>query len=138
MTRDDFIQAIREKPQDEALRFVASDWFEENNEPETANRLRHGPIVPVIEETLESLQSSYDWEEVFGEGTGGNCGNKTDPCPPGSDVDCTPPSLKDVVKIIAAKVDHGDFAETTCVGVFVLKDGRYLLASGSCDTTGWD
>jgi hypothetical protein len=80
--------------------------------------------------------NNYDWEEVFGEGTGGNTDKTTDVCPPGSSVDPTPPMREDVVEIIAM-VD-GEKDEADWVGVFRLKDGRFLLAYGGCDYTGWD
>ncbi len=90
----------------------------------------------VIEETIESLLESYDWAEVFGEGTGGETDNKTDECPPGSNVDRTPPKRSDVEEIIA--LVNGENDGPDWVGVFKLKDGRYLVASGGCDYTGWD
>lgn len=86
--------------------------------------------------TLEQLRTSYDWEEVFGEGGGGNCDQQTDACPPGSDVDTTPPKRADVAEVIAAV--NGENDESSWVGVFRLNDGRFLVAQGSCDYTGWD
>ncbi len=80
--------------------------------------------------------NNYDWAEVFGEGTGGNCDQQTDPCPPDSTIDTSPPKREDVARIIAMVDGENDEAEW--VGVFELKDGRFLLASGSCDYTGWD
>jgi hypothetical protein len=84
--------------------------------------------------TLDELQQSYDWAEVFGEGSGGNCDKKTDAvgaCSP------TPePSRADVAEILAMRDGEND--GDVWIGVFRLKDGRYLHASGSCDYTGWD
>ncbi len=85
---------------------------------------------------LEKLKDAYDWQEVFGEGSGGNCDKQTDPCPPQSTIDTTPPSIADVVEIIAAV--NGENDEYSWVGVFRLADGRYCVAEGSCDYTGWD
>lgn len=96
-------------------------------------------MQPVKEITLESLLTSYDWENVFGEKGcygGGNVGDETDPCPPGSDVDTAPPTRKDVKEIIAAVNGQND--EESWIGVFLLRDGRYLFAYGWCDYTGWD
>lgn len=85
---------------------------------------------------LTNLKDDYDWREVFGEGGGGNTDKETDPCPPGSDIDTTPPNIADVVEVIAAVNGENDGPEW--LGVFLLKDGRYLVAEGSCDYTGWD
>lgn len=89
-----------------------------------------------IEITLDELRDSYDWAEVFGEGGGGNCNNETDACPPEADINCTPPTRADVVEIVAAVNGENDGPEW--IGVFLLRDGRYLVAEGSCDYTGWD
>lgn len=135
-TRQQFIEAIRENPDDEATRFVFADWLEENGDMPTANRLREGAVKPVRDISLDALSDDYGWGEVFGEGSGGNCNKKTDPCPPGSDVDCTPPSRADVVEVIASANGENDGPEW--IGVFRLRDGRFLLAYGGCDYTGWD
>lgn len=90
----------------------------------------------IREITLETLLQSYDWEEVFGEGGGGNTTKATDACPPGASIDMTPPTRADVVEVIAAVNGENDGVEWC--GVFRLKDGRFLLATGSCDYTGWD
>src|SRR6478735_8794661 len=87
--------------------------------------------------TLEQLLVSWDWGEVFGEGSGGNCDQQTDPCPPtDTAVSTAPPRRTDVAEIIAAV--NGENDESEWLGVFRLNDGRFLLASGSCDYTGWD
>src|SRR5262245_40809954 len=86
--------------------------------------------------TLEQLMDSYDWGEVFGEGSGGNTDKQTDSIPDHSDIDTTPPNRSDVSGILAAV--NGENDEDEWIGVFKLKDGRYLIASGSCDYTGWD
>ena len=92
--------------------------------------------MPVIEITMEELMDSGDWAEVFADESSGNTSKETDPCPPGSDVDTSPPSRSDVAEIIAAVNGENDSEAWT--GVFRLKDGRFLLADGSCDYTGWD
>ncbi len=93
--------------------------------------------MPKIEITKEDLFTDYsDWAEVFGEGTGGNTTDETDAIPDNSDIDTSPPKRADVVEIIAAVNGENDADEW--IGVFKLKDGRYLVACGSCDYTGWD
>lgn len=92
----------------------------------------------IVREYVEvaDIVDDYDWKEVFGEGDGGNCGKDTDPCPPQSDIDTTAPLLNDVAEIIALVNGENDGDEWA--GVFLLKDGRYCVATGSCDYTGWD
>lgn len=85
---------------------------------------------------LEELNSSYDWEEVFGEGTGGNCNGIIQVIPPGAKVDSGPISRAMVVEIIAAVNGENDVKDW--IGVFLLLDGRILIAEGGCDYTGWD
>lgn len=93
--------------------------------------------MPLKEITLAELVEDFNWASVFGEETnGGNTSNHCDPCPPESTVDTTPPTRADVAEIIAAV--NGENDEESWLGVFLLKDGRYLLACGSCDYTGWD
>lgn len=89
----------------------------------------------VREITIEELLDSYDWQEVFGEGSGGNC-DGTIQVIPGEDVSSDGVSRNDVVEIIAAV--NGENDEQDWVGVFRLRDGRYLIAEGGCDYTGWD
>lgn len=90
----------------------------------------------VREITLEQLVSDYDWAQVFADENAGNVDKTTHAAPPHSLVDLTPPSRSDVAEIIAAVNGENDGADW--LGVFRLKDGRYLVASGGCDYTGWD
>lgn len=83
--------------------------------------------------TLEELCESYDWGEVFGDGSGGNCTQDVDSL---DGTDCSVCRREDVVSIIASMNGENDGDEW--LGVFLLRDGRYLAASGSCDYTGWD
>lgn len=92
--------------------------------------------MAVVEITLKQLMDDSDWAQVFADENAGNVSKECDPCPPGSDVDTTPPNRADVVEIIAAV--NGENDESDWIGVFRLQDGRYLLASGGCDYTGWD
>lgn len=90
----------------------------------------------VKEITIEELARDSDWAEVFGEGSGGNTDRSTEPVPPGSNVDREPASRTDVIEVIAAV--NGENEGQEWIGVFLLRDGRYLVAEGSCDYTGWD
>lgn len=121
---------------DSSLVFAASDAFEESGEMEIAKTLRAMSGGFVKEVRLEDLPGDYDWKEVFGEGDGGHTTKDTDVCPPGSDVDATPPNIADVAEIIAAVNGENDGDEWA--GIFRLNDGRFLMASGGCDYTGWD
>ena len=47
-------------------------------------------------------------------------------------------TVADVESVVSAGMEWGDYAETTCVGIFRLKDGRFGYVSAGCDTTGWD
>jgi hypothetical protein len=92
--------------------------------------------MAVIEVDMRELDSSYDWQEVFGEGDGGNCTGCIQVVPPGADVDSSPVCRAKVVEIIAAVNGENDGPQWE--GVFLLDDGRYLVAEGGCDYTGWD
>lgn len=92
--------------------------------------------MPTKEIDLPEILTDYDWIEVFGEGTGGNTDKKTDPCPPGAEINLTAPLLADISEVIAAVNGENDGAEW--VGVVRLQDGRFCVAEGSCDYTGWD
>lgn len=84
--------------------------------------------------TVEELLDSYDWAEVFGEGSGINTDKSTDAvgdCPPDP-----APDRAAVAAVLASRDGEND--ESAWMGVFLLKDGRYLYAEGSCDYTGWD
>lgn len=91
--------------------------------------------------TIDELLASSNWAEVFCESnSGGGVSDVVETCPPGAVVDLTLPKRADVVEIIAASEDlpaSYDFNLWSGVGVFKLRDGRYLAASGWCDTTGW-
>jgi hypothetical protein len=95
-----------------------------------------GGNVPNVQITLEELNSSYNWAEVFADYGSGNTSKDTSPALPDMKVDCTPPCRGDVVQIIAAV--NGERDGDAWVGLFLLRDGRFLVARGSCDYTGWD
>jgi hypothetical protein len=87
----------------------------------------------VCEITLEQLVDDYDWASVFGEENGYNCDSEVHSMD-GTSTDrfCR----SDVAEVIAAV--NGEYDGDEWVGVFRLKDGRFLCATGSCDYTGWD
>ena len=135
-TAEDFLRKIAENPEEKTTLAAYADWLEEHGHTVTAAHVRSFRR-PILDITVESLQDDYDWGEVFGEGSGGNCDkSKIDACPPGAEIDLSPPFRKDVVEVIAAVNGEGDGA--SWVGVFRLADGRILLADAWCDYTGWD
>lgn len=86
--------------------------------------------------TLKQLRSDGDWAQVFADQSEG-CTDKTvSKAPPGSTVSDEPMTRKDVAEVIAAV--NGENDGESWLGVFLLKDGRYLVASGGCGYTGWE
>lgn len=86
-----------------------------------------------IEATIDDIKRDYDWEEVFGEGRGGNCTQDVE------SLDGTPthPVLRsDVVEVLASVNGENDGDSWICV--VRLADGRFACCEGSCDYTGWD
>ena len=65
-------------------------------------------------------------------------GNTTKDITSPDETDLSSVTRNDVVEIIGACEVNGDYAEWEGVGLFKLRDGRFLAASGGCDTTGWD
>lgn len=81
--------------------------------------------------------SDYNWEEVFGEGTGGNChAINPQPQPPSYNGSIETFSREDVEEIFAMEEGENDGADWIIYGR--LKDGRFFAARGGCDYTGWD
>lgn len=79
----------------------------------------------------------YDWAEVFGEGNGGNC-SAIKPNRPPSDTQTSADTFsREDVKSIAG-MSEGERDERSWVVYGQLKDGRWFVARGSCDYTGWD
>lgn len=83
----------------------------------------------IKEHSLISLQQEYDWQEAF------------EVCSPPEPlieekVDCSVFTVQDVSEIIA--IDEGENDEQDWIGLFRLKDGRYIFISAGCDFTGWD
>lgn len=91
--------------------------------------------MAVIEITLEKLVDDYDWAQVFADENDGNVDKTIHTAPAGTPVSDAPMSRSDVVEILAAVNGKNDGADW--LGAFRLRDGRYLVASGGCDYTGW-
>ena len=80
--------------------------------------------------------NNYDWAEVFGEGTGGNCVPIIPQLAPGYDGPNTTFSREDVKRLYGQSDGEGDERDWVCWGI--LKDGRWFVARASCSYTGWD
>ena len=84
---------------------------------------------------LEVL-NDYDWAEVFGEGGGGNC----TPIVPDTCLSKTTSgetfSREDVALIKGQSEGENDGRDWIVWGQ--LQDGRFFIARGGCDYTGWD
>lgn len=79
----------------------------------------------------------YNWEEVFGEGTGGNCTPIIpQPQPPSYSGSLATFSREDVAEIYGQEDGERDEKDWIIYGR--LNDGRYFAARGGCDYTGWD
>ena len=84
-----------------------------------------------------SQLASHDWAEVFGEGGGGNCTPIIpQPEPPLSDISRETFSRDDVSEIFGQVEGENDGDDWIVYGR--LKDGRFFVARGGCDYTGWD
>lgn len=86
-------------------------------------------------EMLKELED-YDWEEVFGEGSGGNCTAIVPSKPPMDSTSVETFSREDVAEIRG--LVEGEKDESSWIVWGRLKDGRFFFAEGSCDYTGWD
>ena len=78
---------------------------------------------------------SYDWAEVFGEGSGGNC-TAIEPDTCRSDASGETFSRENVETIKGQVEGENDGPHWRVWGR--LKDGRWFVARGHCDYTGWD
>lgn len=92
--------------------------------------------MPLIELTLEELIEDDDWAQVFADESFGNVDKTVHVVPPGAPVSDAPMMRLDVTEIIAAV--NGEPDQSDWLGLFRLNDGRFLVASGGCDYTGWD
>lgn len=136
---------LADKPDDFAGRMAFADLVQESGDELTACVVRaqaqhdlpfDPEPKPARDIDLAALAGDYDWQEVFGQGTGGNCDRKTDACPPGAAVDLSPPDISEVAEVLAAV--NGENDGDDWVGLFRMRDGRIVVASGGCDYTGWD
>jgi hypothetical protein len=92
--------------------------------------------MPVIQISLHELNNDSDWAQVFADENAGNVSKAVHKAPPNSDVSDAEFSRSDVKEIVAAV--NGGYDELDWLGVFLLNDGRYAIAAGGCDYTGWD
>lgn len=89
-----------------------------------------------IELDDEDFLENYDWAQVFADENWGNVSKDLEAVPPGIPVSTEHVWREDVEEIIAAVNGENDGLDW--LGLFLLKDGRYLVAVGGCDYTGWD
>lgn len=89
-----------------------------------------------IEITKDELCNDSDWAQVFADESYGNTDKDIHIVPPGSTVSDAPMTRSDVKTVIAAV--NGENDKSDWLGLFELNDGRFLVASGGCDYTGWD
>lgn len=92
--------------------------------------------MPKIEMTLADMRQDCDWAQVFADKSYGNTDKTVSVAPPNSSVSPEPMTRDDVEEIVA--LVNGDNDGPDWLGVFRLRDGRFLVASGCCDYTGWD
>ena len=86
--------------------------------------------------TIDQLLADENWAEVFADENSGNVSKETNGI---GGCAATPPSRGDVSEIIAIyDSSEIEWDGWNGFGVFRLKEGRFLFASGSCDYTGWD
>lgn len=80
---------------------------------------------------------NYDWAEVFGEGSGGNCTPITPGVPIGDTTTVKSTFCREDVTEICGQIDgENDGPDWVIWGR--LRDGRWFTARGGCDYTGWD
>jgi hypothetical protein len=79
----------------------------------------------------------YDWDEVFGEGGGGNCTPIIPNRAPHDNKTSTTTFSREDVKEIYGQCE-GERDERDWIVWGKLKDGRWFVARGGCDYTGWD
>jgi hypothetical protein len=83
------------------------------------------------------ILDDYDWAEVFGEGDGGNCTPIFPNRCPTDKITSIETFSRDDVTLIKGQ-SEGERDEQSWIVWGQLKDGRWFVARGSCDYTGWD
>ena len=111
-----------------------AEYLEDNGDQATADAVRNKK--PIIETDLDGIRDSCDWAQVFADENAGNVSKTIEPCPEGADVSLAPFVRDDIEMVLASSEGENDGLDW--IGVFKLKDGRFLLAYGGCDYTGWD
>lgn len=79
--------------------------------------------------TPEELRNDYNWQQAF------EYASMPQPCV-GSTCSLAGCSIDDVTDVIASS--DGENEGPWWIGVFVMRDGRYLFVRAVCDNTGWD
>lgn len=93
-----------------------------------------------LELEIPSEFDDYSWTQAFGACGAGNTHIAQD-IRPGLDPnfnDLRPFDRGDVKRVIASTKIEGSYAETTCLALMELWDGRFAYLDASCDSTGWD
>lgn len=80
---------------------------------------------------------NYDWDEVFGEGGGGNCVPITPAVAPWDKTTSTSTFGREDVALIRQMIE-GERDDVDWIIYGRLKDGRWFTARAGCDYTGWD
>jgi hypothetical protein len=78
-----------------------------------------------------------DWGEVFGDETSGNCTKFTPNRSPDDKVTSQEPFSREDVELIEG-LQEGENDGPDWIVWGRLKDGRWFVARGGCDYTGWD
>jgi len=92
--------------------------------------------MPNVEMELEQILDDEDWAQVFADENYGNVSKKAEAVPPGSSASTSPVSRIDIEEVFACVNGYPDGDEW--LGLFLIDDGRWLVAKGGCDYTGWD
>jgi len=62
---------------------------------------------------------------------------RPDPIVPGTTASLDPFDDFDIVEVVVEAGQDGDYGKWDGVGIFRLRDGRFLKLEGGCDTSGW-
>ena len=87
--------------------------------------------------TMLKELDDYNWAEVFGGGGGGNCTPiHPNRAPHDKTTSAATFSRQDVKKLHGQSEGENEERSWVCWGQ--LRDGRWFVARGDCDYTGWD